>query len=138
VEYVAWLRARRRCHDQGSKHYKDYGGRGIQMCKRWRKSFAAFLEDMGKRPDGAMSLDRIDNNKGYTPSNVRWATQVQQMRNTRRNRRFSREGETKSLVEWCEDLNLDYLTVLSRLHRGCNEDRLFRPTKRPYTPRHKG
>jgi hypothetical protein len=71
-----------RCTNPKQKAYKHYGGRGIKVCKRWR-DFRHFLTDMGLRPDG-MTLDRRDNDKGYTPDNCRWATQVEQIANRRR------------------------------------------------------
>lgn len=78
--YGSWGAAKRRCHDPKVAGYARYGARGIFMCDRWRESFAAFLEDMGPRPDGT-TLDRIDQTKGYEPGNVRWATTKQQTEN---------------------------------------------------------
>lgn len=79
--YRSWVKLRERCNNPNHKDYPHYGGRGISVCARW-DSFAAFLADMGERPRG-MTIDRIDNSKGYEPANCRWATQVQQMANTR-------------------------------------------------------
>lgn len=73
-----------RCSNAKDKSYADYGGRGIKVCDRWKKSFINFLADMGERPSEDYSLDRIDNDGNYEPSNCRWATQKEQMNNTRR------------------------------------------------------
>ena len=79
--YVSWMMMRQRCQNPNATGYHNYGGRGICVCKRWQ-AFEAFLADMGERPEGT-SLDRIDNNKNYGPSNCRWATKSEQQKNTR-------------------------------------------------------
>ncbi len=80
-EYRVWLGMRRRCYDEKSTPYPYYGARGIAVCDRWRDDFAAFFADMGTCPEG-MTLDRIDNAKGYEPDNCRWATRTQQNQNS--------------------------------------------------------
>lgn len=82
AEYVAWRGMRQRCNSPSSANYVNYGGRGIKVCKRW-DSFQMFLSDMGHKPTEAHSLDRIDNERDYTPDNCRWATRSQQTLNTR-------------------------------------------------------
>jgi len=84
AEYRAWHALVRRCTDPRTSNFRDYGGRGITVCDRWRYDFMAFLSDMGPRPSPTHSLDRWDNDAGYTPENCRWATATQQMLNTRR------------------------------------------------------
>ena len=77
-----------RCSDPGIKNYPDYGGRGIRVCDRWLNSFKNFLDDVGERPTdrGRLSLDRIDVNGNYEPSNVKWSTYSEQRKNTRKMR----------------------------------------------------
>ena len=80
-EYVSWGEMKQRCYNKSNKDFKNYGGRGICVCDEWRNSYPTFLEDMGRRPSSKHSIDRIDNNDYYKPSNCRWATITEQNRN---------------------------------------------------------
>lgn len=84
AEYDCWVAMRQRCSNPRNPMWHNYGGRGIQVCARWINSFENFLADVGHRPGRGYSLDRIDNDRGYEPGNVRWATAKEQGRNTRR------------------------------------------------------
>lgn len=111
--YKTWKDMRKRCNNPNNTEYGSYGGRGISICKKW-DSFTAFLQDMGEKPSGT-SIDRIDVNGNYEPSNCRWATQEEQSNNTRRTIRVTIDGETKSLKQWSEVYGMDYKLVNSRV-----------------------
>lgn len=123
--YIIYRGIIARCYWPNAGHYKDYGGRGIKMCDRWLNSFHAFAEDMGERPSKSHSIDRIDNDKGYSPENCRWATKKEQLRNTRKNRRLTYNGETKTMKEWSEITGIKYPTFKLRVKQGWDIHRIM-------------
>ena len=116
-EYRAWHAMIERCRNPNVKQFKDYGGRGISVCERWRE-FEKFYADMGDRPGDDYSLDRVNNSGNYEPGNCEWRQEVPQARNRRSNRMVEFGGETRCLAEWCEILDKSYQTVLERLLAG--------------------
>lgn len=121
--YSTWQNMKERCRNPRNKHYYRYGGRGIGVCDRWEKSFPNFVEDMGERPSSQHSLDRIDNDGNYEPGNCRWATGIQQCRNTRRNRILTFNGKTMTLPEWAEATGIPYVRLASRIQKGWSAER---------------
>lgn len=116
-EYRSWDMMKQRCLNPRNKRYPAYGGRGIQVCDRWQKSFIAFFEDMGSCPPG-LTIDRIDNDGDYEPSNCRWATKFQQMNNQRKSRRLTFQGRTQTITQWARELGFKRGTVEARIKRG--------------------
>jgi len=92
--YGRWNAMKQRCFNPNQAHYERYGGRGIKVCEAWL-DFANFLADMGEPPDRSYTLERDDNNKGYEPGNVRWATRSEQRANSRTGTVGSRHGRSK-------------------------------------------
>lgn len=122
-EYRAYSEMIRRCTDPKRPRFANYGGRGIAVCVRWRKSFKAFLADVGERPSARHSLERTNNARGYYPSNVVWALPKQQQRNTRSNVVLRFRGEHRTMAEWAERLRLPYDLVKRRLRIGWSSTR---------------
>lgn len=120
--YRAWSKMRERCLNPNTSNYSDYGGRGIQVCERWN-DFSNFLEDMGVKPGREYSLDRINVNGDYEPSNCRWATQTVQANNRRDNYYIEWRGRRQTLMEWSRELGMNRLTLRKRLVKGWDIER---------------
>lgn len=116
-EYHSWAFMKERCFNKKHISYKNYGDRGITICKRWlgKNGFQNFYADMGERP-GGKSLDRTDNNKGYKPSNCRWATPKQQNNNSRRNIFVSINNVQIPFSELAEMFGINYEKLYRRLY----------------------
>lgn len=113
--YYAWRSMRHRCINDNSHAWENYGGRGISVCEEWANDYDAFFKDMGEAPEGR-SLERIDVNKGYSPDNCVWATDVEQNRNRRNNKFLTYYGKTMCLSEWAEFLGVGVDTLHRRLN----------------------
>ncbi len=126
AEYRLWLTVRQRCFNPKRNGYENYGGRGITVCPRWVASFDAFLGDIGKRPSNHHTLDRIDNDGNYEPSNVRWATRKEQARNRRTTKMVTIDGRTLMQAEWLAVAGISDHTLRRRMAKGIPmEEALF-------------
>ncbi len=114
-EYSAWRHMKERCENPKATFYKHYGGRGITLCERWRV-FENFLADMGQCPPDH-SIERKDNNLGYSPDNCRWATQTEQCNNKRTNRIITFNGLSLTLMQWSRKTGINRGTINSRIVR---------------------
>ncbi len=127
-EQDAWRAMIARCYQKKNPRYLDYGGRGIKVCRRWRISFDNFLRDMGSRPSKKHSLDRVDNDGDYKPSNCRWALPKEQLRNTRVSVKVTYKGKTLDVYAWSVITGITSHSIKARLLRGWSvEDTLTRP-----------
>jgi hypothetical protein len=124
--YVIWRGMKSRCRPN-SRHAPNYYNRGITVCKRWR-IFENFYEDMGDPPDN-YTLERIDNNKGYSPDNCKWATYEENLSNRRNNNLITVFGKTQTLTRWAREAKLPVSTLKNRLYRAKMrpEDALIAP-----------
>jgi hypothetical protein len=126
--YGVWQGMRRRCLTPTYKQWADYGGRGIRICPEW-DSFDRFVKDMSPRISPRHSLDRIDNDKNYEPSNCRWATRKEQQRNRRVAVFVLVEGVKYRAIELAEKYNLKSDTVVARAKDGLSFDLVTSPRK---------
>jgi hypothetical protein len=136
-EYETWVTMNQRCHNRGSAGWKRYGAKGVFVCRRWRESFEAFFEDMGRRPPGTYpggralySIERIDNARGYEcgkcneciargmPPNCRWATKPEQQHNLRTNRWIEAFGRRLILEDWARETGISPETLSNRIRAG--------------------
>lgn len=125
-----------RCKNPKVKNWHDYGGRGITVCDRWLK-FENFLDDMGFRPSDGHSLERRDNNAGYSKENCYWATRLEQAKNKRNNRWIEILGKRQHLAEWAREYNVDHTLIIQRINRGWTEHDAITTPPRAMTCRKK-
>jgi hypothetical protein len=129
-EYESWCKIKARCHNPKSDRYRFYGGRGITMCERWRNSFPEFLADLGPRPGPGYTVERLDNNGHYEPSNCCWATKKTQANNRRSNKRVQWQVQDLTLAEWSDELGIPAAVLSARLRHGWSVERAFTETVR--------
>ena len=127
-EYRAWASMLDRCYRQEHEHFDRYGGRGITVCEEWRRSYSSFLGHIGRRPSPRHSLDRINNDGGYVPGNVRWATDREQNRNRAGVVRLEHGGILLPVTAWADRVGIAATTIKARITRGWSiEQTLFLP-----------
>lgn len=114
-EYRIWSHMKDRCFNPRNKKYPDYGGRGIRVCPKWKDSFESFYADMGPRPGAEFSIERINNNAGYSPGNCRWGTRKEQGRNKRNNRLVRYGDRDCTIAELAELSDKPYLLIYKRI-----------------------
>lgn len=132
--YRAWISMRSRCFNPKVKSYKDYGGRGITVSDRWKDSFPNFLADMGPRPL-RHTLERTDNEKGYSAENCKWATWKENLNNRRSSRFVEIDGRRLTVAQWCEELGVPRARVQERMKWGWPVERaLTTPARNPGRP----
>ena len=136
-EYATWTRMIDRCTNPKNPKYANYGGRGITICEAWRTSFPAFYADIGPRPSPEYSLERIDNNGNYLPTNTVWATQQTQARNKRTTHMLTHKGTTQSLIAWAEELPIHHRLIRRRVNLGWSDERALTTPPRPVRSRKK-
>lgn len=119
--YQVWANMKQRCMNPNNSRYPDYGGRGITVCDRWL-SFENFLADMGVPPP-KHTLDRIDNDKGYSKDNCRWTTASIQNKNSRRAKHFTVGKQTMCISDWCRTTGISYGLYKARIKRGWSQER---------------
>lgn len=126
VEYMLRKNIIQRCYKENYRYYYNYGGRGIRVCRRWRESFENFYADMGSRPTPQHTLERINNNGNYTPTNCRWATKREQENNKRTNHYLKCDGIRLTMAEWARKINMPYNTIASRKRYGWSDERIIK------------
>lgn len=125
ITYKSWIGAKQRCTNPKNHNYPNYGGRGIKMCDRWMNSFAAFLDDMGERPSKECTLDRIDVNGDYEPSNCRWSTHRAQSNNRRDNVFLDVNNERLTVSEFSVKYNINRSNVAYELKSGLSVNEII-------------
>jgi len=117
-EYRTWKGIKNRCYNKNIKDYTNYGLRGISMCESWKSSFENFLSDMGKAPTPNHSIDRIDNNGNYEPSNCKWSTKIEQNNNKRTNTLIQTDWGIMTINQLSRKTGINRNTISKKIKKG--------------------
>ena len=123
--YRRWITIKQRCYDKSHMSYKNYGGRGVRMCEKWRDDFEAFAAYIGDPPEKGATIDRLDVDKNYEPGNIKWATRKEQANNRRNNNVLSFNGIEMTVTQWAEELNILPVTLFSRIRLDWDVERIL-------------
>lgn len=119
--FTSWDSMIQRCTNPNHKAFEYYGGAGVKVCPAWLNDFSSFYKDMGERPAG-MTLERIDNDKGYEPGNCRWASPLEQANNRRNNISLTVGGVTDTLANWSRKTGIGQKTIMYRIKNGWSDE----------------
>ncbi len=132
-EFKVWMGMKARCSNPEDKHYC---GRGVRVCSSWLNSFDRFILEMGRRPTDKHSIDRIDNDKGYSKDNCRWATIIEQANNKRTSKTITYNNKTQTIAEWARETGLNKKMLYARASRGWTPNHIFTPSQPNGTNQH--
>lgn len=122
--YDIWRSMRQRCSNPKCINYHNYGGKGVSVCREWNESFEAFYKwAMDNGYNDELTIDRIDVNKDYDPTNCRWVTYKEQANNKTNNRIIEFKGESRTIAEWADITGIKKATIWARLQKGWNVER---------------
>lgn len=135
--YETWKNMKRRCYDSTNKRAKFYSEKGVIVCEEWRNDYSAFRSwALANGYKEGLTIDRIDNDGNYCPENCRWATAKMQANNQSRNRMLTYNGETLTMSEWADKLNITYGTINHRVQRGWSMERIVNTPQRRHVDGH--
>lgn len=128
--YIIWIGMKQRCNNPNNTNYKNYGAKGIRVCKEWDKSFDNFYNwalSIGYKENKniKLTIDRIDNTKGYYPSNCRFLTLKEQQNNRTNNHLITYKGETHTVSQWSKILNTNVQTLFTRIGKNLSIEEIF-------------
>lgn len=124
--YHVWIGMKQRCYNKNHKHYKHYGGRGIAVCSEWVDDFQAFYDwSINNGYEDNLTIDRMDVNGNYEPSNCRWVTMEQQNNNRRNTVYLTYNGKTQTMKEWSKELNVNVKTLYTRKFKNWNVENIL-------------
>lgn len=128
--YGIWRHMMERCYDKDDRYYPRYGGRGIHVYDGWKDYHSFKTWAFANGYNGTMTIDRLDNDGNYEPSNCEWVDAKTQANNTSRNHLLTYMGVTRTMAEWAEEFGINYNTLNVRIHRGWSVERALTEPKR--------